>query len=79
MWSYNAVLNNRKDLKVENTIIAVDSCSEQVKEVIEKELSGSIYSDESYELEYDGKIYNVYQCDVVGMKTGNICFYRLAL
>lgn len=62
---------------MENCIFAVDTCSENVKEVLERTLGGLIYDDNSYSATYNGIEYDVYQCEVFGIDTGSIIFYRL--
>jgi len=61
----------------ENTIFAVDTCSESVREVLEKCLNESIVNEDNYNVTYNGITYDIYQCDVYGIDVGNIRFYRL--
>ena len=69
-------LCKNKEVKLEHKIFGVDTCSESVKEVLER-VDGLTYDDSTYLATYEGIVYDVFQCEVIGVDVGNIVFYRL--
>jgi len=60
-----------------NKIFLIDTSSDNKKDFFKRELPGSLYDDKTYSLTYKEKIYDVYQCDLIGFNLGGVCAYRL--